>query len=99
MAIPPLLYGSEGWILRRKDERSIQSAEMKFLHTIQSAEMKFLHTIQSAEMKFLRTIQSAEMKFLPAVKGCTQLDHIRNGQEVLKRTNLPTFLTLFNNAV
>jgi hypothetical protein len=34
MAIPPLLYGSEGWILRRKYESSIQSAEMKFLRAV-----------------------------------------------------------------
>jgi hypothetical protein len=34
MAIPPLLYGSEGWILRRKDENSIQSVEMKFLRAV-----------------------------------------------------------------
>jgi hypothetical protein len=31
MAIPSLLYGSEGWILRSKDKSSIQSAEIKFL--------------------------------------------------------------------
>jgi hypothetical protein len=34
MAIPSFLYGSEGWMLRRKDESSIQSAEMKFLHAV-----------------------------------------------------------------
>jgi hypothetical protein len=35
MAIPSLLYGSEGRMLRRKDESSIQSAEMKFLRAVQ----------------------------------------------------------------
>jgi hypothetical protein len=34
MAIPSLLYRSEGWILRRKDESSIQSVEMKFLRSV-----------------------------------------------------------------
>jgi hypothetical protein len=34
MAIPSLLYGSEGWILRRQDESSIESAEIKFLEAV-----------------------------------------------------------------
>jgi hypothetical protein len=34
MAIPSLLYGSEGWILGCKDESSKQSAEMKFLRAV-----------------------------------------------------------------
>jgi hypothetical protein len=34
MAIPSLLHGSEGWILRRKYESSIQSAEMKILSAV-----------------------------------------------------------------
>jgi hypothetical protein len=34
MAISSLLYGSEGWILRHKDESGIQSAEMKFLRAV-----------------------------------------------------------------
>lgn len=34
MALPTLLYGSENWVLRRADESSIQSAEMKFLRAV-----------------------------------------------------------------
>jgi hypothetical protein len=48
MAIPSFLCENECWILRRKNESSIESAEIKFLW---------------------------------ALKGCTLLDHIRNGEE------------------
>jgi hypothetical protein len=34
MAVPVLLYGSEMWILRKRDWNRIQAAEMKYLRTI-----------------------------------------------------------------
>lgn len=34
MAVPMLLYGSEFWILTKKEERRIEAAEMKFLRSV-----------------------------------------------------------------
>lgn len=35
LAVPVILYGSESWILRRKDESKITAAEMRFLRSVE----------------------------------------------------------------
>ncbi|PSN39989.1 hypothetical protein C0J52_25074 [Blattella germanica] len=34
LAVPVILYGSESWILRRKDESKLTAAEMRFLRSV-----------------------------------------------------------------
>jgi hypothetical protein len=43
MGILSLLYKGEGWILRHKDESSIQSAEMKFLCAVKKGCTRLEH--------------------------------------------------------
>jgi len=84
LALPVLLYGSETWTVRARDDRRITAAEMKCMRRTTGCTWDRLQNkwanCKGVKARDDRRITAAEMKYMRRTAGCTWTDYRTNGQ-------------------
>jgi hypothetical protein len=69
-----------GTIRRYLKGKTRMDTQLKLYKTTTVPVLMYGREAWTIKKKDISRIQSAEMKFLRSVKGCTRIDHIRNGE-------------------